>query len=242
MIEINDINDITLALRGTPPRAHADAEKNEFTITVQYFRAQNAGETICIGVELADKVRNLSELRRYTVQTTLFSDLSLSRGVITAEKLSEIEHVASLSAAWQKGLNILAYGSNSAQALTLKLRQRGFDANTATRAVDLIRAQGYLQEDSDARREAERCLNKGWGLRRIGQHLRQRGYENDAITNALASLGNEDFDERCCFVARKYHATPPEDAKQRQKIIAYLLRYGYDMNTIRHALDHAWVE
>ena len=182
----------------------------------------------------------MSESRRYTVHTLLLPSLGLRRGVITPDKLDEIERTATLSAAWQKGLNILAYGANSAQALTLKLRQRGFDGETAERAVELIRAQGYLHEDSDAAREAERSLSKGWGLRRIEQYLRQRGYDAESVAAALETLSDEDFDERCRRVARKYHPAPPEDAKQRQKIVAYLLRYGYDMSAIRHTLETAW--
>lgn len=240
MIEINKTTDISALLQGASP-APILAESG-FTIAVRYLRASTSGDTVCIGVELSDKSRNLSESRRYTVHTTLLPALDVHRGAISREKLSEIEQTATLSAAWQKGLNILAYGANSAQALTLKLRQRGFDGETAARAVELIRAQGYLHEDSDAAREAERSLAKGWGLRRIEQYLRQRGYDAEAITSAVETLGDEDFDERCRRVARKYHPAPPEDAKQKQKIVAYLLRYGYDMSEIRHALETAWAE
>ena len=240
MIEINKTTDVAALLQGASP-APLDTESG-FTIAVRYLRASTSGDTVCIGVELSDKSRNLSESRRYTVHTTLLPSLNVRRGVISRDKLGEIEQTATLSAAWQRGLSILAYGANSAQALTLKLRQRGFDGETAARAVELIRAQGYLREDSDAAREAERSLAKGWGLRRIEQHLRQRGYDAEAITSALEALGDEDFEAHCRAVARKYHATPPEDSKQKQKIVAYLLRYGYDMSEIRHALETAWEE
>ena len=174
------------------------------------------------------------------MRTALLAELDLHRGAISPEKLSDIEQAATLSAAWQRALSILAYGANSARSLSLKLRQRGFDAEVSERAVALVRAQGYLHEDDDALREAERSLAKGWGLRRIGQHLRQRGYAPHAIDEALEAIVDEDFEERCCRAARKYHPVPPEDTKQKQKIVAYLLRYGYDMNEIRHALQYTW--
>ncbi len=241
MIEINKATDLQALLHGGNVPAPTEAAQG-FTVAVRYLRASTSGDTVCIGIELADKTRNLSESRRYTVHTTLLPSLGLRRGIISREKLGEIEQTATLSAAWQKGLSILAYGANSAQALSLKLRQRGFDAETAARAVELIRSQGYLHEDSDAAREAERSLSKGWGLRRIEQHLRQRGYDAEAVAAALETLSDEDFDERCRRVARKYCPAPPEDAKQKQKVIAYLLRYGYDMSEIRHALETAWEE
>lgn len=242
MIEIKSKYDIPSA-RIDPGTLTLGADVADgLTITVRYLRAQNDGDSIGIGIELSDRSRNLSESRRYTVHTLLFSELKLRRGAITQQKLIEIEQAATLSAAWQRGLSILAYGANSAQALTLKLRQRGFDADVAARAVELIRSQGYLQEDNDACREAERSLLKGWGLRRIEQYLRQRGYGADSIRVAMEALGEEDFEQHCCRIARKYHPALPEDAKQKQKIIAYLLRYGYDMSEIRHALAYAWAD
>lgn len=242
MIEINNQDDILRAVNAGDAHGAQDIASvpADFSVTVRYIRAHNAGDSVCIGVELCDKSRNLSESRRYTVTTALFSELRVRRGTISREKLLEIEQAASLSAAWQRALSILAYGANSAHALMLKLRQRGFDAQTAERAVELIRTQGYLHEDSDARRETERCLAKGWGLRRIGQYLRQRGYDANAAAEALEALSDEDFDERCCKVARKYCKTPPKESKQKQKVVAYLLRYGYDMDAIRHALQYAW--
>ncbi len=237
MIEINSVGDVSRVVDGCEEHA---SPAPVFTITVRYIRAQSSGDAVWIGVELCDKERNLSESRRYRVQTALLSSLNLRRGIITEQKLVEIEQASTLSAAWQRALSILAYGANSARSLSLKLRQRGFDAEVTERAVELVRAQGYLHEDDDALREAERTLAKGWGLRRIGQHLRQRGYASEAIDAALASLADEDFYERCCQAARKHHGVPPTDTKQKQKIVTYLLRYGYDMDAIRYALQYAW--
>ena len=237
MIEINSVSDVSKAVDGHEDHA---SPAGAFAITVRYIRAQSSGDAVWIGVELCDKERNLSESRRYRVQTALLASLNVRRGPISEQKLIEIEQAATLSAAWQRALSILAYGANSALSLSLKLRQRGFDAEVTERAVELVRAQGYLHEDDDALREAERSLAKGWGLRRIGQHLRQRGYATEAVDAALETLGDEDFYERCCCAARKYHRVPPADTKQKQKIVAYLLRYGYDMNEIRHALQYAW--
>lgn len=237
MIEINSVSDVSKAMDGQKENA---SPAPAFTVTVRYIRAQSSGDAVWIGVEMCDKERNLSESRRYRVQTALLASLNVRRGPISEQKLIEIEQAATLSAAWQRALSILAYGANSARSLSLKLRQRGFDAEVTERAVELVRAQGYLHEDDDALREAERALAKGWGVRRIGQHLRQRGYATEAVDAALESLSDEDFYERCCCAARKYHRVPPTDANQKQKIVAYLLRYGYDMSEIRHALDSAW--
>ncbi len=236
MIEINSKEQVLCMEDLSSP----SVPDSPFVITVRYLRAQTTGEAICVGIELTDTLRNLTEVRRYTVQTELLNALGVRRGIISREKLEEIEQAAQLSAAYTRALTILAYGANSAQALTLKLRQRGFDAATAEKAVALLCSRGYLREQNDACREAERCLAKGWGRRRIDMYLRQRGYGGEAIQTALDELGDIDDETRCASIARRKSATPPDDIKEKQKLIAYLLRQGYDMSTIRHALDVAW--
>ncbi len=248
MIEISNADDI-LQIK---PKNNLDVGKecpfstlspipSDFVISVRYLRAQSSGEWVSVGIELTDTIRNLSESRRYLLQTQLFSELNLHRGTISEEKLLEIEQAAQLSAAWQRALSILAYGTNSARALVLKLRQRGFDPQIAEKAVELMQTQGYLRENQDALREAERCLGKGYGQKRIEQYLRQRGYDTDTIQKAVEHLGEVDYRQNCCRVACRYQRTPPNDVKQKQKMIAYLLRYGYTMEEIRYAIEHAWL-
>ena len=238
MIEINSKEQVLRMGDLSSPMQPND----NFIITVRYLRAQNTGEAITVGVELADTLRNLTEARRYTLQTELVGALGLHRGVISREKLDEVEQAAMVSAAYTRALTILAYGANSAQALILKLRQRGFDGETAAQAVELVCERGYLCEESDAKREAERCLAKGWGRRRIEAYLRQRGYTKEAAKLAMEELEDTDEEERCAEVARRKSHASPADEKEKQKLIAYLIRQGYDMTTIRHALPLAWEE
>lgn len=237
MIEINTIDQLfQLGDLASPPAIAMD----RFTVTVRYLRAQNGGETVCICVDLTDTLRNLTEVRRYNVLTELLSGLDLRRGVIPREKLEEIEQAAQLSAAYARALSILAYAANSPHALTLKLRRRGFEAEMAEQAVAMLLSKGYIKEESDAQREVLRCLDKGWGRRRIESYLRQRGYSAEVARIAIDELGDIDDAERCTDAAMKKSPAPPADEKEKQKLIAYLLRQGYDMSDIRYALASAW--
>ena len=238
MIELNNKEQV-LPMEDLPAPVHVG---DPFIITVRYLRAQSTGETICVGVELTDSTRNLSETRRYTVQTELLNELDIHRGVISREKLEELEHVSRLSAAYARALSILAYGANSAHALSLKLRQRGFDAAIAQAAIDLLRDRGYLREQRDALREAERCLAKGWGQKRIELYLRQRGYSTQDAASAIEELGEIDEVARCTQMAVRKSPVPPADAKEKQKLIAYLIRQGYSMSVIRTSFEEAWQE
>ncbi len=244
MIEINSIADLDgLHEEAQPSSAHAE---DGLAIAIRYLRAQSDGETVAVGIELTNEVLGVCEQQRYSLLVEMIGELQLRRGMIAKEKLEEIEHAAALTGAYGRALSILAFGANSKKSLTLKLRQRGFDAATAAEAVARLDARGYLREDDSARREAERSLSKGWGARRIEQHLRSRGYSTEATRAAIETLNDAlqgDLAEQACArLARRKSAAPPADAKERQKLIGYLCRQGYDMTTIRHALDCAWGE
>lgn len=237
MIEINTPEQLfQLGDLATPPAIAMD----RFTVTIRSLRAQNSGENVCICVDLTDTFRNLTEVRRYNILTELLTKLDVHRGVIPREKLDEIERAAQLSAAYTRSLSILAYGANSAHALSLKLRRRGFDPELSEEAVTMLLEKGYLKEEDDAHREVQRCISKGWGRRRIESYLRQRGYDSTVTRAALDELWDMDDAMRCAEVAARKSPTPPTDEKQKQKLIAYLLRQGYDMSDIRHALASAW--
>ena len=122
----------------------------------------------------------------------------------------------------------------------LKLRQRGFDAELANQAVNMLLEKGYLKEEDDAQREALRCLTKGWGCRRIESYLRQRGYSADVTRIAMENLCDIDDSIRCVDEALRKSPIAPSSEKEKQKLIAYLLRQGYDMSDIRKALSMAW--
>ncbi len=239
MIEINSPNQLfQFGDLSSPPAIAMD----RFTVTIRYLRAQNSGDSICVCVDLTDTLRNLTEVRRYNILTELLAKLDLHRGVIPREKLEEIEDAAQLSAAYTRALSILAYAANSPYALTLKLRRRGFDAEMAEQAVAMLLEKGYLKEEDDAQREALRCLTKGWGCRRIESYLRQRGYSADVTRVAMEHLIDVDDALRCADVALRKSPAPPADPKEKQKLIAYLLRQGYDMTDIRKALATAWAQ
>ena len=237
MIEINFPEQLfQLGDLSSPPAIAMD----RFTVTVRYLRAQNGGESICICVDLTDTLRNLTEVRRYNVLTELLSPLDVHRGLISKEKLEAIEQASQLSAAYTRALSILSYAANSPHALMLKLRQRGFDAELANQAVNMLLEKGYLKEEDDAQREALRCLTKGWGCRRIESYLRQRGYSADVTRIAMENLCDIDDSIRCVDVALRKSPIAPSSEKEKQKLIAYLLRQGYDMSDIRKALSMAW--
>ena len=144
-----------------------------------------------------------------------------------------------LKRAIQKGLDILTRGDLSARRLAEKLMEKGCERETAIRATKYLMDKGYIRERETACRFAEQGRRKGWGIRRISEDLRAKGFAPKALQSALDNLADVDWVDACLQVMTKRYGTPPEDAHGRQKLTAALFRLGYDPETIRSAMERA---
>ena len=154
---------------------------------------------------------------------------------ITRENVFEIMSADEQYRAIKKAFDILAFGRNSVKTLTDKLRHRGFSDEVAATAAAYMEKNGYIKENGDAEREAECCVNKLWGKKRIMMHLHQKGYDGEAFAAAMAYLETVDFVELCVKLIRQKYRTLPKDEKERQKVIAGLVRHGYTFSEIKDA-------
>ena len=173
---------------------------------------------------------------RFTLPREAWERLGLpEEGEIDLDTLKAIDYEAEKYRATKKALDILAYGRNSARTLVLKLRHRNFAPKVCEEVVALLVEKGYLREDEDVVREAELCVGKYWGMRRILMHLHQKGYDNAAIGTAKEYLAEVDFADLCAQLIRKEYGTLPKDEAERNRVIAAVVRYGYSMTEIKNA-------
>ena len=172
---------------------------------------------------------------RYTLSREAWVRLGLAEGEISREDMKELLYEEEKYRATKKAFDILAFGRNSARTLALKLRHRNFSPRIADEVSELLKEKGYIREDEDVVREAEACVKKHWGMRRILMHLHQKGYDNDAIGVAKEYLSEVDFVEVCAELIREEFGTLPKDEKERNRVIASVVRYGYSMTEIKNA-------
>lgn len=177
------------------------------------------------------------EKRCFTLPRALYEGLCLPMppAEITEENVYEIMSADEQYRAIKKAFDILAYGRNSVKTLVDKLRHRGFSDEVAEYAASYMQKNGYLKENNDAEREAECCVEKLWGKKRIMMHLHQKGYDGEAFAAAMAYLETVDFVELCVKLIRQKYRTLPKDEKERQKVIAGLVRHGYTFSEIKDA-------
>jgi len=185
--------------------------------------------------EISDGER--TQKKALVIPESRYFELKLSKGEIGEELFDILENDAKECAAYRRGIGILAYGANSERTLERKLRQRGFDTESAHSAVGRLGEEGFIDESADAVRLAESCARKLWGERRIIAHLREKGYGNEAIYAAVDALAEVDFTENCRRLIEKKYKQFPKDKKEAEKAIAALIRYGYTLSQIKNAAN-----
>ena len=193
------------------------------------------GDQIAVSFEIRNGEGVQQE--QFLIPTALVADLRLASGEVDRSCYDAVVRGAELHAAIKRGLRILSYGSASEKMLCRKLQMKGIRREIAEEAVAELCCQGYLNPTEDALREADRCVRKLWGRRRIVSALLEKGYPRDSIENVLDSLSNDgvDFVEVCAERIRTCVGELPTDPSDRRKLVASLVRYGFESCEIREA-------
>ena len=177
--------------------------------------------------------------QKLTLLLKQYAELNIKKGAISRLRFDEIAYAANICSAYKKGLFLLGYGACSEKNLSYKLKNKGFENDVCTEAVAMLLSEGYINEDNDSVREAQRCLTKLWGRKRIVSHLYSKGYSDDAVHCALEYLEDIDFVENCKrLISKSYKrqlASCKNDRAQKARLIAALQRMGYSFSEIKEA-------
>lgn len=202
-------------------------------ITITSISALSGGAEVSLAVRIQDGERYKE--RTLVLLARQYAELRPAKGDIDCERFELLLAEAEICSAVKRGMYILGYGACSEKNMALKLRTKGFSKNAAARAAEYLVQLGYINEAEDALREAERCLKKGWGKRRIASALYEKGYSHEASEEALSEFDNIDFSKICAELILKKFKGLPEDISERRRLMASLLRYGYTSGEIKNA-------
>jgi regulatory protein len=119
------------------------------------------------------------------------------------------------------------------------LERKGISAETAAAALEVLRSDGYVDDDRYAlmyvhdKRELD-----GWGSERIRRELSGRGIDRDAIENALVEHGDGETElDRALALLRRRFPTPPRQRRDRDRALGMLIRRGFDGELALDALS-----
>ncbi|CUA84566.1 regulatory protein RecX [Pseudidiomarina woesei] len=134
-------------------------------------------------------------------------------------------------------VRLMARREHSAQELRQKLKQRGFDHNVVELVLEKAQQQGWQSDQRFAQVWVRTCIARGDGARKINAQAQQKGLSSELIQQALAAEQPNWSD--ACFerLLRKFGEQPPQDQKQRDKIMRHLLQRGFSFDEIKRALE-----
>lgn len=219
-------------------------------IRILSMTAQNGGSEILLRVELSEDVYDVAEsspglakrpgreIRELVLLLDPYTELRPAKGVIDEEHFLALERAAAFSEAVRIGLRMLAFGSNTRRGLETKLCRKGIAREAAREAALYLAEHGYIDEERDAVREAERNVAKLRGRNRIRAVLYEKGYDDEAIAAAERYLDGIDFVSLCKkLIARRYEGALSEEPSAYKRVAAALMRNGYTMSEIRMAMQ-----
>lgn len=195
------------------------------------LRSRKDGEEIAVTVELTGS--GGSESRTFVISVEQYCSLKPQKGEISPQMCEALETASGLYGALRCGMNLLGYGANSSGTLLSKIMRKGYTKEEAAVAVERLSDMGLLREDEILEREVEKCLRKMWGPRRIEAYLTAKGFRRESMTSLPELFGRADFEAGCRQLVKKHYGTVPTDKSERQKMIAFLFRYGYTYDQIR---------
>lgn len=204
------------------------------TVSIVAIRAHGASDEVAVVFEICGDGETQKETM--ILSAVDFADLRLAKGEVSEECFDAVLEVSKRYAARRRAMYILSYGGCSESRLAQKLRAKGIEAAIAKSVASELAEEGYLNEQGDAQREAERNAAKLWGERRIVADLRAKGYASDAIRDAMDALCEQiDFSELCACRIKRFFGEISEDPAERKRQIASLERAGFSFSQIREA-------
>ena len=206
-------------------------------MTISIVALSARGEDVSVTFEIREGEHIQKE--SFLLSAARVADLRLTCGEVTTECYDTVSYGARIDRAVGRGLYLLGYGSCSEKTLVRKLVTKGEEKDVAREAVAILRQGGYVNEFTDAVREAERCVAKEWGKRRVIATLRAKGFPDDAVREALNALEDEgvDYVTLCRDRIRRQVSVVPSEPAKKQKLIAALMRYGFSASEIREAFS-----
>lgn len=137
--------------------------------------------------------------------------------------------------ALQKAAMFCAYQERTQQEVRDRLKDWGVLGDDAEEVIAELIQQNYLNEERFAKSFAGGKFRvKGWGKRKIQQHLKQRGISGYNLDQAMKEIAPADYRDTLSTLLEKKRQTLHDDNPLviKQKLVRYALSKGYEFDLI----------
>jgi len=136
----------------------------------------------------------------------------------------------------------MSAGENTPRGLYEKLKEKlpYADKSIIKTEIRRLMEEGIVDENRYGERFIELCKNKLYGHRRIETELTAKKFSEKYIERSRMLILSDEDERAFELASRKFDSMPEvfdkiEAQKQVQKVFAYMMRMGYDTDTIKKA-------
>jgi len=135
-------------------------------------------------------------------------------------------------------VKILSARDYSEHKLREKLRERKFPTDEAEKAINEIKAKGYLKEDIYAEARVKAFMHKGYSPNYIRQKLAQEHLTltDEEITNVFVEYRTTPEEQIERLVRKKMQGKTVFDYESENKILRFLISKGHDFSLSKKVL------
>ena len=147
----------------------------------------------------------------------------------------EVQH------ALNRAVEYLAARPRAEREMETRLRQCGYSERAIARVMARLMQEGFINDAQFADLWAQARQDRALGKRRIAQELMRKGVSREHVEAALSQVDeDEQLRQATELCARLLGRTRGKDARDvRRKVLAALVRRGYDWDTAKQALRRA---
>lgn len=155
-------------------------------------------------------------------------------------ELEELQETAVLDKAMMRSLDYLSRRPRSEWEVRDYLKRKDYDSPTIDTILNKLSDYGYINDLKFAQSWiSNRRLLKPTSLRRLRQELMQKHVSKEVIEEALESDEGDELGALRELVEKKRHQSRYQDD---QKLIAYLLRQGFNYGDVKTVLEQLQLE
>jgi regulatory protein len=162
---------------------------------------------------------------------------------LSDEKITDLQRQETQEAALQKAMLLLSYRPRSEAEISQKLRDDGYEAEVIKIAMDRLRSNGLLQDESFAKTWVEnRGAFRPRSQKMLAYELRRKGVAEDTIQQALTESSdyNDLAYKAAALYARKLASSEWEEFHRR--LMSFLARRGFSYGTAAPVVRQVWNE
>jgi regulatory protein len=140
---------------------------------------------------------------------------------------------------YDKIVRFCAYQDRAISEVNRKMDALGIVASMHVEYMEILQEEGMQDELRYAESFVQGKLRiKGWGLRKVEQHLKHKGVDTQVIQQALEGRQDDDYMERLKHIAESKleQAKGKDEYERKSKVFRYLQQRGYETSLIHRAL------